>query len=438
MKQMHLCGFLIAGPVSHSHAVWRNPVHDVDFLDLEFYLHVARTLERGKFDFVFFADRLGISDRYGLNLEVGVKFGDQDATRLDPLPILGAMAAVTRQLGLGATRSTTYDQPYHVAREFATLDHLSGGRAAWNVVTSMNDGEALNFGVVAHLDHDRRYDRADEFLELTFKLWRSWDHDALVLDKARGIYADPSRVHYVDHAGPWFRSRGPLNIPATPQARPVIIQAGSSGRGRTFAARWAEVIFTIQPAPEQMKRFYDDVKGQLLNFGRSRDACKILTAIMPFVAATHAEAERKRDRHNALIHPLVGLSTLSSHSNIDFSTHHLEEPIAQVQSSGTQGLFASVLRLTQEQGLTLAEVGRLYGRGVLVPQIAGTAVEIADYMEAIVEAEASDGFVVSPAFLPDSFEDFVDHVVPELQRRHLFRAEYTGRRLRDHLELETP
>ena len=438
MRPIHLCGFLIAGPVSHSHALWRNPAHGVDFLDLDFYLHIARTLERGKFDFVFFADRLGIADRYGLNLEVGIRYGDQDATRLDPVPILGAMAAVTRHLGLGATRSTTYDQPYHIAREFATLDHLSGGRAAWNVVTSMNDSEALNFGLDAHLDHDQRYDRADEFVDLTCKLWRSWDSDALVLDKARGIYADPSRVHYVNHTGRWFRSRGPLNIPPMPQARPVIIQAGSSGRGQAFAARWADVIFAIQPTQAQMKRFYDTVKAQLPAFGRRAEDCHILTAIMPFVAATRAEAERKRDAHNALIHPLVGLSTLASHSNIDFSQHQLDVPLANVHASGTQGLFAAVMRLTQEQGLTLREIGTLYGRGVLVPQIAGTAAEIANYMQAIIEAEASDGFVISPAFLPDSFDEFVDHVVPELQRRALFRQDYTGRRLRDHLALATP
>lgn len=438
MKQMHLCGFLIAGPVSHSHAVWRNPKHDVDFLGMDFYLRVATTLERGKFDFVFFADRLGIADRYGLTLDVGVQFGDQDATRLDPVPVLGAMAAVTRHLGLGATRSTTYDQPYHIAREFATLDHLSGGRAAWNVVTSMNDGEALNFGVPLHLEHDQRYDRADEFVELTFKLWGSWENGALVLDKERGVYADPQRVHYVNHEGKWFQSRGPLNIPRTPQGRPVIIQAGSSGRGKAFAARWAEVIFTIQQTLEDMKKFYEDVKAQLPEYGRRREDCKILVAIMPFVGATREEAERKRDEHNALIHPLVGLSTLSSHSNLDFSKHKLEEPIANVTSGGTQGIFASVMRLTDERGLTLADIGTLYGRGVLVPQIAGTASELADYMQAIIEAEASDGFVISPGFLPDSFEEFVDQVVPELQRRGLYRREYAGSRLRDNLELATP
>jgi alkanesulfonate monooxygenase SsuD/methylene tetrahydromethanopterin reductase-like flavin-dependent oxidoreductase (luciferase family) len=220
-----------------------------------------------------------------------------------------------------------------------------------------------------------------------------------------------------------------------PQVRPVIIQAGSSGRGQTFAARWADVIFTIQQTQEQMKQFYDAVKAQLPAYGRRPEACHILTAIMPFVAATRAAAEQKRDAHNALIHPLVGLSTLSSHSNVDFSQHALDLPIAHVQSGGTQGLFASVLRLTQEQGLTLREIGAVYGRGILVPQIAGTVSEIADYMQGIIEAGASDGFVISPAFLPDSFEEFVDHVVPELQRRALFRTDYASHRLRDNLTL---
>lgn len=429
---------MIAGPVNHSHANWRNPARPVNFLDLEFYLDAARTLERGKFDFIFFADRLGISDRYGLNLEIGIRFGDQDATRMDPLPVLGAMAAVTQRLGLGATRSTTYDQPYHIAREFATLDHLSGGRAAWNVVTSMNDGEALNFGIDTHLEHDRRYDRADEFVELTFKLWDSWQPEALVLDKERGIYADPSRVQYVNHDGAWFKSRGPLNIPRSPQGRPVVIQAGSSGRGRAFAARWAEVVFTIQQSPDEMKAFYDDVKAQVEQHGRSRDGCKILTALMPFVGTNRADAERKRDEHNELVHPLVGLSTLSSHSNIDFSRYPAAEPIANVQARGTQGLFKQVASFSQEQRLTLADVGAIYGRGVLVPQIAGTASEIADYMQAIVEAGGSDGFVISPAFVPDSLDEFVSEVVPELQRRGIFRRDYAGSRLRDHLGLDDP
>ncbi|MDB5043161.1 MAG: FMN-dependent monooxygenase [Candidatus Eremiobacteraeota bacterium] len=432
---MHLCAFLIAGPVGHSHAQWRNPHHEPGFLTLAHYRRIAETLERGKFDFLFFADRLGISDRFGGDLEVGVRYGDQDATRLDPVPLLGALAASTTHIGLGATRSTSYDQPYHIAREFATLDHLSGGRAAWNVVTSMNDGEALNFGVAQHLEHDARYDRADEFVELACELWNSWDPGALVLDRENGVYADPDRVHYVRHEGAWFSSRGPLNIPRSPQGRPVIIQAGSSGRGKKFAARWAEVVFTIQQTPELMKRFSDDVRASLAAFDRPPQSCKILTAVMPFVADTAAQAEEERDAHNAMIHPLVGLSTLASHSNFDFSTLPLDQPIREATSRGTQGMFETVMRITRDEALSLADVGTLYGRSVLVPQIAGTASDVADYLESIVTTGAADGFVVSPAFLPDSLDRFVDGVVPELQRRGLFRREYGGPHLRDHLDL---
>src|ERR1700730_15501805 len=235
---MHLAAFLIAGPVAHSHAVWRHPRTTGDFLRPELYQDIARILERARIDLAFFADRLAMADTYGASLETGVAYGDQDVVRLDPIPVLAMMAAVTRRLGLRATRSTAYYHPYQVARTFATLDHLTRGRVAWNVVTSVNDSEARNFGLDAHLEHDRRYDRADEFMEVAFKLWDSWQADALVLDRHQGRFADPTKVAYVNHSGEWFKSRGPLNVPRGPQGRPVIIQAGSSGRGIAFAARW--------------------------------------------------------------------------------------------------------------------------------------------------------------------------------------------------------
>ena len=432
---MHLCAFLIAGPVGHSHAQWRNPTAIPPFLSLDYYRRIAQTLERGKFDFLFFADRLAVNDRFGGNLEVGVRYGDQDATRMDPVPLLGALAATTRRLGLGATRSTSYDAPYHVAREFATLDHLSAGRAAWNVVTSMNDAEALNFGVAEHLEHDLRYDRADEFVETRDGALGELGARRARARPERGELRRSERVRYVGTTAAGSASRGPLNIPRSPQGRPVIIQAGSSGRGKRFAARWAEAIFTIQQTPELMKRFSEDVRDELVANGRGRDACKILAAVMPFVGKTRAEAEALRDAHNERIHPLVGLSTLSSHSNFDFSTHAPDEPIADATSRGTQGLFEAVKRITREEQLTLADVGMLYGRGVLVPQLAGTGAEIADYLESVVRADAADGFVISPAFLPDSLDAFVDAVIPELQRRGLFRRDYAGPTLRDHLGL---
>jgi FMN-dependent oxidoreductase (nitrilotriacetate monooxygenase family) len=430
---MHLCGFLIAGPVVHSHAIWRNPKHPTDFLSLSHYVEIAKLLERGKFDFLFFADRLAIADRYGASHKTGIRHGDQDATRMDPVPVLGALAAVTTRIGLGATRSTTYDAPYNIAREFATLDHISAGRAAWNVVTSMNDGEALNFGNVPHLAHDERYDRADEFMEVAFGLWDSWEKDALVLDRARGIYADPDKVHYLNHAGRWFQSRGPLNIPRSPQGRPVVIQAGSSGRGKAFAARWSEVIFALQPTLERMKVFKADVAAAVTDAGRPADATKVLMAMMPFIGESRQEAEEKRDLHDSLVDPLVGLSTLAAHANSDFSSLPLEASVEAVQSSGSQGNLAALKSIAAGQSITIADAGRIYGRGVMCPRFVGTPRDVAEQMADVVGSGAADGFVVSPAFLPDTFEDFVDAVVPILQQKGLVRGDYQGNTLRDHL-----
>ena len=432
-RPMHLAAFLIAGPVSHHHGLWRDPAGPVPFLSVDHYVHIARTLERGLFDLVFFADRLAIADRFGADKATGLRHGDQDATRLDPLPLLGALAATTSRIGLGATRSTTYDQPYHVARAFQTLDHLSQGRVAWNVVTSMNDGEALNFGLDTHLDHDTRYDRADEFLELTAKLWDSWSPDALVLDQDAGRYADPDRVRYVDHDGAWFRSRGPLNIPPGPQGRPVIIQAGASDRGLAFAARWAEVVFTIGPTPADLRRYVDSLRAEMERIGRPAAACRVLAAVMPFVGATTAEAEDGRDRANALVDPLAGLSTLSAHANLDLSTLDLDAPVDRLEGTGTQSLSRLAGRIARDEGLTLRQVGQRYGRGVLVPQLCGTGSEVADQLVELLDPSGIDGFVISPALLPGSFEAFVDHVVPELQRRGRYRTAYTAATLRGHL-----
>jgi FMN-dependent oxidoreductase (nitrilotriacetate monooxygenase family) len=431
---MHLAGFLIAGPVAHGHALWRNPAHPVPFLSIDYYVDIARTLERGFFDLIFFADRLAIADRFGGDKTTGLARGDQDSTRMDPVPILGALAATTHHIGLGATRSTSYDQPYHIAREFRTLDHLSGGRAAWNVVTSMNDGEALNFGVDSHLDHDERYDRADEFMELTGKLWDSWERDALILDRANGVYADPQKVHYVRHEGRYFKSRGPLNIPAGPQGRPVIIQAGASDRGRTFAAKWAEVIFNISPTREHMRVSTQAVRGEAARLGRPEGACKVLTAIMPFVGATEGEAREKRHRVNALVDPLAGLSTLSAHSNMDLANLDLDAPVDELRSSGTQSLIAMASRIAKDQGLTLRDIGRRYGESVLVPQLCGTGVQLAEQLADIYTSGDADGFVISPALLPDSFTEFVTDVVPHLQRMDVLRRHYAASTLRGHLQ----
>jgi FMN-dependent oxidoreductase (nitrilotriacetate monooxygenase family) len=432
-RQMHLCGLLIAGPVVHSHALWRNPVRTPDFLSFNYYADIATTLERGKFDLLFFADRLGIADRFGAALELGIRYGDQDATRMDPISLIGALSAITNRIGLGATRSTTYCAPYHVAREFSTLDHISGGRAAWNVVTSMNDGEAMNFGMDTHMEHDARYDRAEEFVELTFKLWDSWAPDALILDRKNGIYADPDKVHYLNHEGVYFRCRGPLNIPSSPQGRPVIIQAGSSGRGKTFAAKWAEVIFNVSPNAEAMRRFTADIRAELSALGKASSSCKVLTAVMPFVGGSAAEAQEKRNKHNELVHPLVGLSTLSAHANVDLSSFDVDQPIEKIDSTGSQGNIAAVTKLAKDRKMSLKDVARVYGQSVMVPQVCGTGAEVAEQLVEMFRSDTSDGFVISPAFLPETFAEFVDEVVPHLQRAGVFRKDYAGYTLREHL-----
>lgn len=426
---------MIAGNCAHSHALWRHPLGRIDFLEPEIYRTIGETLERGKFDLLFFADRLAISSSFGQSSDVGLRYGDQDATRMDPIPVLSLISAHTKSIGLGATRSTTYCQPYHIARTFATLDHLSRGRAAWNVVTSVNDSEAANFGLTSHLGHDERYDKAEEFLDVCFRLWDSWSAEALVLDKDTGHYADPTAIHAIDHSGDWFRVKGPLNIPRSPQGRPVIIQAGSSGRGRAFAARWAEVVFTVQPDRARLKSFYVDMKSRVKAAGRDPSQCLILPAVMPLSGTTEAEAIDKQRLHNELVHPLVGLSTLSSHANYDFAKHSLDEPLGEISTTGIQGLVESVLRISESQNLTLREIGKIYGQSVLTPQLVGTAKQVTDQMEAMVRDGCCDGFAISPAYLPGSFVEFVDHVVPELQGRGLFRQEFAGTTLREHLHL---
>ncbi len=435
-RQIHLSAFLLTGPVIHSHAVWRHPQTIGNYLDPEYYARTARVVEEGLFDFLFFADRLAVGDQMGGTREVALRYGAQDATRLDPLPILSYLVGQTRKLGLGATRSTTYYEPAHIAREFATLDHLSRGRAAWNIVTSMNDSEGRLFGKDKHLEHDLRYDRADEFVEVALQLWRSWERDALKLDREGGILADPSKIHPVNHHGQWFKVDGPLNIPRTPQGRPVLIQAGSSGRGRRFGARWAEAIFTIHPHLSAMQAFREDVRGQVVQQGRTADSCKVLTAVMPFIGGSETEARIKRDQHNALARPELGLVTLASQLNVDLSPFPLSATLAEVAQSDLIHPAAAEKLLMQGASTTLEELGRIFASSVRVPQLVGTGAQIADQLADMFVRGGCDGFVISPAYLPGSFSEFVESVVPHLQRKGLFRTAYEGSTLREHLGLE--
>ena len=434
-RKMHLAGFQIAAPVTHSHAAWRHPATDAPSLSLAYYQNIARILERGKFDFLFFADVLATPRRYGNDLRDPIRRGTQGAFGLDPTMVVAALVSATQRLGLAVTKSATYYAPFDIARSFATLDHLSNGRIAWNVVTSLNEAEGQNFGYDEMLDHEQRYDRAEEFLEVAYQLWGSWEQGALILDRETGVFGDPERVHAIDHVGEYFKVRGPLNVPRSPQQRPVIIQAGASPRGKDYAARWAEAIFEIEPSADNRRAYYEDVKSRVSNFGRNPDLVKIFPAMMPFVGRTNSEAQDKQAEHNELADPISALITMSMHTDHDFSQYALDSPIADISAPGSQGLFATVRSLSAKQDLTLRDVGKLYAQGITLPQVVGTPREVADMLEHSLLSHEADGFMISAAYSPKAFAEFVAMVVPELQARKLFRADYEGSMLREHLGL---
>src|ERR1700726_4684884 len=286
-RQMVMVGFLQAQNCTNLPASWRHPDSRTDFMSADFYREIARVLELGKFHLAFFDDRLAMPDRFGNDHAHAVEHGIR-CVKLDPIVVLMTMGMATERLGLGATCSTTYFEPFHVARVFATLDLMTGGRAAWNVVTSMNDGEALNMGYDEHLEHDSRYDRADEFMEVVLGHWNSWDDDATALDKKTGLFAHPDKVRRLDHQGKWFRSRGPFTVPRSPQGHPVVIQAGQSGRGKEFAARWGELLFVIHPHLATAQKHYRELKESPAGRGRE---ITVAAAFYPVVAETQAEAE---------------------------------------------------------------------------------------------------------------------------------------------------
>jgi FMN-dependent oxidoreductase (nitrilotriacetate monooxygenase family) len=351
---------------------------------------------------------------------------------LEPMVTLAAMAAVTSHLGLSATMSTTMIPPYHIARVLASIDHLSGGRAAWNIVTSVWESEAQNFGHDALPPREVRYDIADEVLEICEALWHSWEPDALVRDRAAGLFADPDKIHYVDYHGQYRSSRGPLNLPPSPQGRPVLMQAGASDRGRQFAARWAEAIFTLQSDIDSMREFRADMRQRAAAAGRNPDDIRVLPAAQPIVAETAALALERQTYLATLVHPDVAIATTSAHIGIDLTQYPLDQPLKDTKvDQGTRGSFEQLLRVSGSRNLTLAEAAQEFSTNELTPQFVGTPSDVADRMQEMFEAEACDGFVITPTSLPSAFEDFVRGVSPELQRRGLLRTEYPRGTLRD-------
>lgn len=434
-KKIHLAAFVTAGPGRPGG--WRYPASESGWLDADYYQGIARTLEKGLFDLAFFADILAVPDRYQGSNDTQLRYGALGSLRLDPVVVLSIMAAATRHLGLASTRSTSHYEPFEVARSFATLDHLSAGRAAWNVVTSFQDAEARNFSKKEQVPRNKRYDRADEFLEVVFKLWDSWQDDALVQDRQKPLFADPSKVHYVDHEGEWFSVKGPLNVSRPPQGYPVILQAGASDRGRDFAAQWADAIFVSHDSLDSAKAFYKEIKDRVRSHGRDPDSLKVLPAATPLVGETQAIADEKDRALRALVDPHAGLSTLSYHLDVDLSKYPLDSALPDIDVPGVQGHYQEVREATERDKLTLRDLGKRYGsryEGDLI----GTPDKVADGMERWFREGACDGFMISAPYQPGGFEDFVRLVVPELQRRGLYRTAYEGATLRENLGLERP
>jgi FMN-dependent oxidoreductase (nitrilotriacetate monooxygenase family) len=440
---MTLIAFLQAQNCSNLPASWRHPEAMPDFLTAEHYMRIARTLEEGKFHLAFFDDRLAMPDIYGDDYRTSVKYGIR-AVKMDLIPLLTAMGLATRHLGLGGTYSTTYYEPFHVARTFATLDLMIGGRAAWNVVTSLNDSEALNMGQTEHPPHDLRYDRADEFIECVLGHWHSWEDDALVVDRrAGGVFADPDKVHRLDYEGRYFRSRGPFTVPRSAQGHPVVIQAGQSGRGKQFAARWGELVFASYKTLASGQAQYKELKAAVAAAGRDPDAVRIAPPVYAVVGETRAIARDKLAVLDALAQPEDALSLLGELLNFDFSRHGLDDPLTEGEMasiSGQQALRDCVAKEAGTPTPTPRHFIELSKRGTVheMPVFCGSATDVADEMEAWYQGHACDGFVVAATHRPGAYEDFTRYVVPELQRRGVYHKDYKGTTLRENLGLPRP
>jgi FMN-dependent oxidoreductase (nitrilotriacetate monooxygenase family) len=439
--QLTLVAFMQASNVSVYAGSWRYPSSASDYLDLRYYQRIARTLEEGTFDMMFFDDRLAMPAIYGDSVAEAVRTGARPI-KMDLTAVLGVCAAATDKLGLGATYSTTYYPPYHVARAFATLDHLSGGRAAWNVVTSVNDAEARNFGMEIHLGHDERYDRAEEFIEVVARLWDSWEDDAIIGDRESGNFADPDKVHELHHHGKYFDVRGPLTVPRPPQGRPPIIQAGSSGRGREFAAKWADVIFTGAPTVAVAKEQYRDQKERVAAMGRDPERVRMLPMAYTVVGESEAHAKEKEEIFlHQLVDPMASLALLSELTNYDFARHDLDEEITDAlleKAGGIRGMVQGWQKANGGKTMTLRQLASMRATLLQGPRFVGTGAQVAEQMHAWYDDDACDGFVIAATHTPGSYEEFVRMAVPQLRKRGIFRSEYSGNTLRDHLGLDRP
>ncbi|KQY22323.1 monooxygenase [Cellulomonas sp. Root485] len=430
---LHLNAFLMS--TGHHEASWRLPESDPSYTstNIAYLQRLAQTAERGKLDSIFFADGPAQSR----------DVGRRPAGTLEPTVVLAAIAAVTQRIGLIATASTTYNDPYNLARRFASLDHISGGRVGWNVVTTAFVEAARNFGLDEQPAHHDRYERAAEFLEVSLKLWDSWEDDAEIGDKEAGVWGDSSRVHPIGHVGPHFSVAGALTTPRSPQAHPLLVQAGSSEDGKDLAARYAEAVFTAQQTLEDAQAFYTDLKRRAVEWGRDPASVIVLPGIVPVIGATEAEAREKEDELDRLIKPEYARVQLAKTLRVDPDDLPLDRELpadlpSEDEIEGAKSRYTLIVNLARREHLTVRQlIGRL-GGGRGHRTFSGTPVQVADAIQDWYDQGAADGFNIMPAVLPSGLEDFVDDVVPILVERGLFRSEYEGTTLREHYGLARP
>lgn len=434
MSKMRLGAFLIAA--GHHRAAWRHQqTHEATETDIQHFVEMAKISERGLFDLMFLADSTAPWGPYELELQARTNV----ACTFEPLSLLSALAMVTKRIGLVATSTTTFDEPYLVARKFASLDQISRGRAGWNLVTSVNSREAYNFGRTAHVAHADRYDRASEFADVVLGLWDSWDEDAFMRDRESGRYFDPAKMHFLNHEGKHFSVKGPVNVVRSPQGRPIVVQAGSSEPGRQLSARVADIAFTVQQQLDKAQEFYADIKRRAASFGRDPDSILVMPGLSPVIGSTEAEANRKLDELNDLISPETGVAELSTLVGMDLSSFPLDGPLPEITTPGQSlGRQKVTIDLARRENLTIRQ---LYRRVVALRAhltVIGTPEQVADKMEEWFRAKGADGFNVMPPMLPSGMAEFVDQVIPILQKRGLFRTSYEGATLRENLGLAKP
>jgi FMN-dependent oxidoreductase (nitrilotriacetate monooxygenase family) len=433
-KRAHLLGFVQHGVNSHATGMWRHPKDKInwDWSRPTYWQHLGRTMERGMFDAMFIADELAPYNNYAGSSDATVKYAVQCPVH-EPSTVVPIIAAATTHLGVGVTLSTAFEHPYSMVRRLSSLDHLSGGRIAWNIVSSYSKSEWDAYGAEM-TKRSGRYERMEEYMELCYKLWDSWEPDAIIGDRATGIFADPAKVHEVNHQGEYFRCKARSFVFRSPQGYPVLWQAGSSDRGRDFAAKHAEAIFAVHPNVERMREYTDDLDFRLeKRFNRKPGSVKRIYGVQTVVGLTRSEAQEKYERIQECI-PLEGaMAWISGHFGPDFSKYDPNEQVQNIEIPGIQGLFDSIIYAKGGAPVTVREAALIYAEGMGMPRVVGTPSDIADQLEHFMDDGGADGFMLAATYTPGCFEEFADLVVPELQRRGRLRTRYASTTLRENL-----